>query len=293
MQVQSIAEQLFFTTVRIDTVAANGGQGSGTGFLFMHKVGEKSYPFVVTNKHVVNGMKAGAMTFLQRDGQTPRIGAGFRLAIDGWADSWFGHPSPDIDIAVCPFAPLEAHIKEQNDIDLFYRSVDTSMIPDTEKLKTLDAIESVTFIGYPNGIWDSKNLLPVARRGTTASPLEVDFEGSPRFLIDASVFGGSSGSPVFILNQGSFSTKEGGLVAGSRLMFIGVVAAVFLRKQWNEIVAVPIPTVSRPMVQNEEMIDLGIVFKAHTVVETIEALLKEKGIALQQPAVLEQPAPSA
>lgn len=76
------------------------------------------------------------------------------------------------------------------------------MIPNEEQIKQMDAIEPITFIGYPNGIWDSTNLLPVARRGTTASPIEVDFEGSPRFLIDASVFGGSSGSPVFILNQG-------------------------------------------------------------------------------------------
>jgi hypothetical protein len=37
MQVKTIAEQLFFTTVRIDIVATNGGQGSGTGFFFSHK----------------------------------------------------------------------------------------------------------------------------------------------------------------------------------------------------------------------------------------------------------------
>ncbi|MFT3756084.1 MAG: hypothetical protein QM769_09065 [Pseudoxanthomonas sp.] len=75
------------------------------------------------------------------------------------------------------------------------------MIPTPQQVTKLDAAESVTFISYPNGVWDSKNLLPVARRGTTASPIEVDFEGTPRFLIDASVFGGSSGSPAFILNR--------------------------------------------------------------------------------------------
>ncbi|MBP9147434.1 MAG: trypsin-like peptidase domain-containing protein [Rhodoferax sp.] len=293
MQVSTIAEQLFFTTIRIDTIAANGGQGSGTGFLFLHKVGEQGFPFVVTNKHVVNGMKSGALTFLQRDGQAPRLGQGYRLAIEGWPDAWFGHPLPDIDIAVCPFAPLEAHIKQQSNMDLFYRWVDSNMIPNEEKLKGLDAIESVTFIGYPNGIWDSKNLLPVARRGTTASPIEVDFEGTPRFLVDASVFGGSSGSPVFILNQGSWAEKNGGLVAGSRLMFVGVIAAVFLRKQWNEIVAVPIPTASKPMVQNEEMIDLGIVFKARTVVETIEAFLKTHNGDPSASAASSTPAPQS
>jgi hypothetical protein len=274
MQAKSVSEQLFFTTVRIDTVAANGEQGAGTGFLFAHKVGEQHFSFVVTNKHVVMGKSEGTLSFLQRRDMLPSLGNGFRLSIENWPLAWFGHPSPDIDIAVCPFAQIEAHIKQQHNIELFYRFVTSDMIPTAEQTTELDAVEVVTFIGYPNGIWDSKNLLPVARRGTTASPIEVDFEGTPRFLIDASVFGGSSGSPVFIVNQGSWASKEGTLVVGSRIHFVGVVTAVFLRKQWNEIVVVPIPTATKPMVQNEEMIDLGIVFKASTVIETIEAALK-------------------
>ena len=285
MQVKSIAEQLFFTTVRIDTVAAHGGQGSGTGFFFSHKIGEQSFPFVVTNKHVVMGMREGALSFLQRKDSLPTLGNGFRLGIQDWPQAWFGHPDPDIDIAICPFAPLEEHIKQQHNVDLFYRYVSSDMIATPQEVAELDAVESVTFIGYPNGIWDSKNLLPVARRGTTASPIEVDFEGTPRFLIDASVFGGSSGSPVFILNQGSWATKDGGTVIGSRIHFVGVIAAVFFRTHLNTIVAVPIPTQVQPMAQQQEMIDLGIVFKSHTVVETIEAFLKARNVDTSNPTV--------
>lgn len=279
MQVDSIAEQLFFTTVRVDTISQNGMSGSGTAFFFSYKRGEINYPFVVTNKHVVIGMREGALSFLQRQEQTPQLGQGFRLRIDDWENAWFGHPSPDIDIAICPFAPLEAHIKQQYGIDLFYRNVSDEMIPTDEQAANLDALESVTFIGYPNGIWDSKNLLPIARRGMTASPISVDFENTPRFLIDASVFGGSSGSPVFLLNQGVYSDKAGNTTIGSRLLFIGVIAAVFFRTQFNQIVAVPIPTQVQPMAQQQEMIDLGIVFKARTVVETIEAFLKARNVA--------------
>jgi hypothetical protein len=112
----------------------------------------------------------------------------------------------------------------------------------------------------------------------------VDFEGTPRFLIDASVFGGSSGSPVFILNQGSFATKDGGFVVGSRFHFIGVIAAVFFRTHLNQIVPVPIPTQVQPMAQQQEMIDLGNVFKARTVVETIETFLKAHSVDTSAPA---------
>lgn len=279
MQVESIAEQLFFTTVRVDTVTASGGAGAGTAFLFAFKKDGANYPFVVTNKHVVMDMREGALSFLQRKDGAPELGKGFRLGIEGWPQAWFGHPSPDIDIAICPFAPLEAHIKEQHGLDLFYRFVSDGMIPTAEQAANLDALEAVTFIGYPNGIWDSKNLLPVARRGMTASPISVDFEHTPRFLIDASVFGGSSGSPVFLLNQGMYTDKKGGTTVGSRVHFIGVIGAVFYRTQLNQIIAVPIPTHVQPMAQQQEMIDLGIVFKARTVIETVEAFLKAKNLA--------------
>lgn len=287
MQPKTIAEQLFFNTVRIDTVTANGAQGAGTGFFFGHKFGgDKQALFVVTNKHVVMGMREGRFSFLkQKDGQ-PTLGDGFTLNVgpQDWPNMWFGHPDPNVDIAICPLVPLLEFVKQQHGTDLFFRAVETSMIPTEEQTRELDAVEPVTFIGYPNGVWDSKNLLPVARRGTTASPIEVDFEGTPRFLIDASVFGGSSGSPVFILNQGSFATKDGGFVVGSRFHFVGVIAAVFFRTHLNQIVPVPIPTQVQPMAQQQEMIDLGIVFKARTVVETIEAFIKARNIDTSAPA---------
>lgn len=278
MQVNTIAEQLFFTTVRIDTITTNGIEGSGTGFFFSYKRAEQTFLFIVTNKHVVMDMREGRLCFLQGKNSLPTLGSGFRLGINDWIEAWFGHPSSDIDIAICPLAPLETNIKNEYGVDLFYRCISNDMIPTSQQIAELDALEPVTFIGYPNGIWDSKNLLPVARKGVTASPIEVDFEGTPRFLIDASVFGGSSGSPVFILNHGSWADKKDGMVIGSRFHFVGVISSVFVRKKWNEIVAIPIPTLNKHIFQNEEMIDLGIVLKARIVIETIEAYLKKCNI---------------
>nr|WP_205687840.1 serine protease [Ciceribacter ferrooxidans] len=226
------------------------------------------------------GMREGRFSFLKQKDGLPSLGDGFSLNVgqDDWSSMWFGHPDPSIDIAICPFVPLLEFARQHHGVDLFFRAVDNHLIPTAQQTRELDAVESVTFIGYPNGVWDSKNLLPVARRGTTASPIEVDFEGTPRFLIDASVFGGSSGSPVFILNQGTYAMKAGGIAIGSRFHFVGVIAAVFFRTQLNQIIPVPIPTQTQPMAQQQEMIDLGIVFKARTVVEAIEAFLRAHDI---------------
>ncbi|MFG1226776.1 trypsin-like peptidase domain-containing protein [Xanthobacter wiegelii] len=292
MKVITISEQLFFTTVRINTVLSKEGQGSGTGFFICHKVDDATYLFVVTNKHVIMGTREGRFSFLKQKDGLPSLGDGFALNVgpSDWPNMWFGHPDPNVDIAICPLGPLLHFVKQHHGVDLFFRAVETNMIPTSEQVEQLDAVESVTFIGYPNGVWDSKNLLPVARRGTTASPIEVDFEDTPRFLIDASVFGGSSGSPVFILNHGSWADKNGGVVIGSRFFFVGVIAAVFFRTHLNQIVPVPIPTQVQPMVEQQEMIDLGIVFKACTVVETIEAFLRAYIADPAAPATAPSPA---
>ncbi|MES2939799.1 MAG: serine protease [Pseudomonadota bacterium] len=278
MQVNTLAEQLFFTTVPIKTVLSNG-VGSGTGFFVEHKIGNETYLFIVTNKHVIAGGHEWQLPFTKKDTDQPSIGNGFTLTLNPSDSSpWFGHPDPNIDVAVCPLVPLLSAMRDTFGVEVFFRSISTSLIPTLSQIQELDALEPVTFVGYPNGIWDSKNLLPVVRRGTTASPLAVDFDGTPCFVIDASVFGGSSGSPVFVMSQGSWTDKRGTLVIGSRFFFVGLIAAVFFRTELNQIISVPIPTLDQPMAEQKEMIDLGVVFKARTVVECIEAFLRSVGV---------------
>ena len=48
------------------------------------------------------------------------------------------------------------------------------------------------------------------------------------FLIVAGVFPGSSGSPVFIYNHGTYPVKDG-IALGNRLLFVGVLSQTMLR----------------------------------------------------------------
>lgn len=271
MEVKSVTEALFFTTVKISTWNADGIEGSGTGFIFQMERDGNHYPIIVTNKHVIEGSVRATIRVHRSNGNQPALGASVELtfAAPHWSAMWFGHPDRTVDITVAEFGPIGNQLIKEG-IQPFYRAVTPEDIPTAEKLKELDALEEVIFVGYPNGIWDSVNALPVLRRGTTASPLQVDFEGTPRFIIDASVFGGSSGSPVFIANAGGYAEKNGNFTVGNRFYFLGVVAAVFQRTALNEIISVPIPTSTRPMAVQQEMLDLGIVFKSSTVLEVAE-----------------------
>lgn len=193
MKVDTLAEQILFSTLRIETDTS-----VGTGCIVNHEwANDKSGPFLVTNKHVVEGSSKGAVRFTLAQDEDPDLGQTFDVELSGNGWGWIGHPSDIVDVAALPLAPLIQSVKKL-DKNLFYRTIPTSMIPNETIIQQIDAIEDVIFVGYPNGLYDQANNLPIARRGTTATPIYVDHNNEPKFLIDASVFPGSSGSPVFL-----------------------------------------------------------------------------------------------
>lgn len=276
MEVQTPSEQLFFTTVRIETGTASQ-RGTGTAFVFTYERQGETFPFLVTNKHVVAGADVGRFFFVKREGERPILGRRVTVQLDEFASRWHGHPRPDIDVAVMPLGPVLHELENTREL-VFFKSIPHSLIPTPVQLDELDAIEEVLFIGYPNGIFDTENSLPIARRGTTATPVQVDYNGAPVFLVDASVFPGSSGSPVLVCNSGGYAAK-GGFIVGSRVIFLGVIAEVAFREEQSVIEFVSIPTSQVPLVTTREMIDLGVVYKASTVLETVEDLLRSRGMA--------------
>lgn len=269
MQIDSLAKKLLFNTVRVDTVLEDGSQGSGTAFVVSHNHARGHFLFVVTNRHLVEGVRQGGLVFTQKKNGQPLIGQRFQLNIDEFPYAWFLHPDPSVDLAVVPLKPLENAARERG-IELYYHAIDTRLVPDAKTIGSLDALEDVLFVGYPNGVWDQVNLMPILRRGTTATPIALDFEGRAEFLIDAAVYPGSSGSPVFVVSPDSLRLPGG----PRKFLFAGVVAAVFFREEANRLATMPVPANLVSTTIGSEMIDLGLVIKSQAVVELIEAYLK-------------------
>src|SRR5947208_449908 len=98
MQVQSPLEQLFFTTVRIESISQHG-QSFGTAFIFSYPYKDSNALFLVTNKHVIVDAHTTRFFFTTTEnGQHPNIGERFDIEVPNL--QWHGHPSPDIDVAV-------------------------------------------------------------------------------------------------------------------------------------------------------------------------------------------------
>ena len=269
MEINSTTKKLLFNTVRVDTVLEDGSQGSGTAFVVKHDQQRSSHTFIVTNRHLVDGVRQGGLVFTQKRNGQPLLGQRFQLNIDQFPQAWFGHPDPDVDLAIIPMRPLEQAANAQG-VELYYQPIDTRLIPDESATRALDALEEVLFVGYPSGVWDQVNLMPILRRGTTATPIALNFEGRSEFLIDAAVYPGSSGSPVFVYLPQTLQPAQSVV---KKFLFAGVVAAVFFREEANRPVVTPIPSNGQGMMMGSEMIDLGLVIKSQSVLEVINAYL--------------------
>lgn len=265
MRIESPLDQIFFCTVRITTQTLSGTT-SGTGFLYNVVQGDTLYPFVVTNRHVIEDALSGSFWIHSGGRGDVDLMLPTHIRLDQLGAESFYHPDPAIDIAAIPLTDtwnkLESMGKEPFGVFL-----DSTLIPNSNSLDALDAVEEIVFVGYPEGIYDQVNHLPIVRRGYTATPVQIDHCGQRTFLIDASVFPGSSGSPVFIIRM-MRQDRRGNVIIGSpQVLFLGVVTEVYTRDGFGRIVRDPAPTISTPIVVSQ-MINLGIVTKSEAVEET-------------------------
>jgi len=275
MRIQTIAEQLLYVTVRLETQGTDPHKlGVGTSFIFGLKREKGTFLCLVTNKHVIQGARIGRFFFTQRKGDGPDMGKRLNIEMDSFETRWFGHPDPEIDITAMPLVPIIEEIKKKYGKEIFFKQLNQSLIPNAEQIEEFDALEDIVFVSYPSGIYDTINLLPVFRRGITATPIQIDYTGKPIFLIDASIFPGSSGSPVFVYKTSGYTDRKGAFVirSGPRLFLAGIVSQVVIREETGTLEFVSIPTAKVPIIKTQQIIDLGVVFKASAIVETIEDL---------------------
>ena len=232
--------------------------------------------FLVSNKHVFVGASELTVRMSQARGDPPVLGRGTQVTIVDFNDAaWTGHPNPAVDVAVMAMGPVFEEM-DRRGARPFFPSVNPELYPSATQMAGLDALEQVVFVGYPSGLFDRVNLLPIARRGAAATPLAIDSNGLPAFLVDASVFPGSSGSPVFLIDRGMYADRTGGTVVGSRFLCLGVIAAVHIRQVEGRVEELP----SRLAVSLDEPLDLGIVFKS----SAIETRVDESCCVLAPPA---------
>ena len=268
----SLSELLMYSTIRIEVTLKNGGIGTGTGFFFAFcQNGDQCIPAIVTNHHVIENAVEGRLRFCTKEGEDVLQNNFYNFKITNFEAAWINHP--EVDLSIMPIAKCIADAKAKG-LELFYVSLDKETIPTQDKLNELFAIEDVIMAGYPDGIWDSVNNLPIMRKGITAIHPKFDFEGRKEILIDIACFNGSSGSPVVILNQASYPTRRA-LVAGSRLIFLGILRALTQHTILGDIQIVDVPLQKTPAAVSRIPNNIGVVIKSEQLLY-FENILSKK-----------------
>ncbi|MFI9824430.1 trypsin-like peptidase domain-containing protein [Streptomyces sp. NPDC052013] len=260
MNLNSIRRQILFSTVRLDNDKTSGIPETGTGFLVMGYLDDgRGCPVVITNKHVVADAAKLTARFIARKPGVDEPNLGQEAEVKLPTDTWVGHPNDRVDVAAIPLG----HGWDEIIKHCYNRVLPMSMLStDTEDLE-IDAIEEVTFVGYPSGLHDPKHFTPIARRGITATPIDMDMGGDPAFWVDGSVFGGSSGSPVYILDDRQ---------PKPRFALVGIIAAAMQRLD-----KLPVRVGYAPHVDMAQALNLGVAFNARAIRETLETLMATAG----------------
>ena len=264
----SVSQLISKSTVRIECDVVGGRISVGTGFWFAFTLeGKRSIPLLITNKHVVAKSTAARIRLNVSSSTNPQLKF-YNLTIRESSD-FIQHPDPNIDICALPMGHFLSDLASQGiTVDSFFFT-DRNFINQHH----VTPVEEVFMTGYPNGLWDTVNNRPITRKGITASSVLEDWQGMPKFMIDMACFGGSSGSPVYIMNEGGFPAPDGWAI-GDRFIFLGVLHAGPTIDVNGSINIVDVPTVATPVVSTRLMMNLGMVIKA----EQLNALRPLLGI---------------
>lgn len=233
---QALNEAFLNSTVLISYQVDPSKTASGTAFLVFREIKEnQGHIFVVTNKHVIppEGQKKSiSIRVTTRQGNSAKIAA-IEVPVVGdskkYLDNVRLHPNKDYDVAV-------VHITDEvmkNGIDAAW--IPTSLFVTKDKLKGegITVGDEIFLLGYPDAIFDPRNVSPVLREGVISTEPTQGYAFNDKlkktyglpdqidgFLIDANVFPGSSGSLVILKQQPTTIGPQGQTVVSGAKRFL-------------------------------------------------------------------------
>jgi len=273
-------EAFLYSTVLISHEVRPGEESSGTGFLVFKKINtNRGHVFLITNKHVLpqqgssKKIKVRVNTKKNNIPQVENVEIPIYDTNSNLYDYVIMNPDKDTDVVAIHITQF---ITDQN--------IEGSWLPESicgtkDKLisENINVGDEIFLLGYPDAIYDPRNVFPILRQGTIATVPTEGYSFNDRlqkiynlpnhidgFLIDANVFPGSSGSLVILKPQSTTIGPQGQTVVSSakkRPYLLGIVS-----------MSIPIIDVNLRSVQR---MGLGVVYSVETVIETIDYFYKK------------------
>lgn len=181
---------------------------TGTCFFIqtVNKTG-RTFQYLVTAKHVVEDLrKAGGPAFLRVN--KGRVGEYNKGVIDvpiPIKDGWLFHADPTVDLAVLPYEASQTEIKPQK-VDtyrfLFLKMESLFAARSKAPMWPPGEAEPVMFVAITTQFQGEKANLPNVRMGhlslVPTEPIKGEYGPSQYYVIEAQVYPGNSGAPVWV-----------------------------------------------------------------------------------------------
>lgn len=230
---------------------------TATGFFYQFVLEDNvQVPLLITNWHVVDNTTSihAIINQVSLNDRKPLIGKYYDLNIDCLNDDTvYKHPNKNIDLAAVELRPYLQKVPKNT---YFMNFLNENEKITANDLHRMHVMQDVVMVGYPNGIFDQTNKLPIFRKGVVATEPSVDYDGEKCFLIDAACFPGSSGSPIFSYENNTLGLDEHGYIACfSGLSLMGILSAGY-QSSINGV------TDESKKVESDMPNNLGIVIKA-------------------------------
>ena len=143
------------------------------------------------------------------------------MVIQSFQTKWFFHSKHDLCFTFVNQLFEEVHKRTGKCV--FSTPITPDIVYDSKKLEELSALEQVVMVGYPNGLWDQMHNYPLFRRGYTSVHPAIDFNRDGVGVVDMACINGSSGSPIFILDEKGYIEKNTqSFNLSERLIFLGI-----------------------------------------------------------------------
>lgn len=253
MNLENFSEQVFLASTRITIKSSNNtGTSIGTGFLFnipFKDDTKRSALYLISNKHVfISSDNAIELNFNKaiKNRTSPDFGNLQKFETSDFSNLYTEHPDASIDLACVDVSKIKS-----NNFNTSFTNLHSGMLADFKEPELLPGME-IWFIGYPDNKFDIKNNLPLLRKGYISSLPKVDFNGQRKFVIDAQVFQGSSGSPVYTILNDSYK-------------LIGVITETMVKH--GKLQSMP---TNQSVLGIQQYLGLGLVIKATVVKELLD-----------------------
>ena len=258
------------TVPLIATASTSAFFGTGFYYLVPHPTDPSKCQIVImTNKHVLDGKDNLIIMCPVSDNGKPKTGDCETFTIPQPFNNAYKHPSNDVDLCAIPITQL-LEAARQRGRTILYAPYTSNMLADDKCYDDLRQLDTAVMIGYPSALKDNINHQPIFRTGAFATNPSLDFQGRHEFVLDIPNYGGSSGSPVVLFDEGKHWKHEGfnnaTMVMGSRFKLLGVNYACHTAKN-DGVVTLPTPTPITLPVESRIPNNTAFVIKASRIKE--------------------------